>query len=259
MISGSFFKPMATLCVNIDHIATLRQARRGSEPDPVLAVHVVERGGSSGVTVHLRQDERHIQERDVRLIRRIVAGHLNLEMASSPAIVAKALDIVPDVATLVPERREELTTEGGLDVLRHLTEVREATARLQDAGIIVSLFIDPEAEQVDAARRCGARQVEFHTGQYANARGEEQRRKELLKLYSAAEYARQQGIVINAGHGLNYHNTQPVAAIPGLRELNIGHSIISRAVFEGLRNAVAEMALLIGQATRHPEAYRPER
>jgi pyridoxine 5-phosphate synthase len=249
---------MASLCVNIDHIATVRQARRGQEPDPVAAVALVEMAGSSGVTVHLREDQRHIQERDVRLIRQVVHGHLNLEMAATPAMVAKALEIKPDLATLVPERRQEVTTEGGLDVSRHLAEVREATARLQEAGIIVSLFIDPETEQINAAHRCGARQVEFHTGQYSLAGFGAAAGKELRKLYLATEHAQRQGLVVNAGHGLDYHNVQPVAAIPGMRELNIGHSIISRAIFDGLKAAVAEMALLIDRATRSPQAYRPE-
>ena len=246
---------MATLCVNIDHIATLRQARRGVEPEPVTAALLVELAGSSGVTVHLREDQRHIQERDVRMIREVVQGHLNLEMAGTPAMVAKAIDIRPEIATLVPERREEVTTEGGLNVADHLIAVREATQRLHDAGIVVSLFIDPVVEQVEAARRCGARQVEFHTGQYALARSPEQVRDELGKLHSAAEQARRHSIVVHAGHGLNYRNVQPVAAIPGMRELNIGHAIVSRAVFDGLRPAVAEMAALIAFASAHPQLF----
>jgi pyridoxine 5-phosphate synthase len=249
---------MATLCVNIDHVATLRQARRGVEPDPADAVHIVEQGGSTGVTVHLREDQRHIQERDVRLIRQIVKGHLNLEMASTPAMVDKALVLLPDIATLVPERREEVTTEGGLDVAAHFSQVKEATSRLQQAGVSVSLFIDPAPAQVEAAVRCGAREVEFHTGAYANARGDKARRRELELLYAASDQARAAGLIVNAGHGLNYHNVLPVAAIPGMRELNIGHAIISRAIFDGLRAAVAEMALLIDRATRSPRAYRPE-
>lgn len=249
---------MATLCVNIDHVATLRQARRGNEPNPVDAVAVVEMGGSTGVTVHLREDQRHIQERDVRIIRQIVKGHLNLEMASTSAIVAKALEIVPDIATLVPERREEVTTEGGLDVVTHFAQVHEATTRLQAAGISVSLFIDPNPAQVEASRRCGAREVEFHTGAYANAPSAVARLAELQHLYAASRLADEQGLIVNAGHGLNYHNVLPVAAIPGMRELNIGHAIISRAVFDGLRAAVAEMAALIDRASRSPQAYRPE-
>lgn len=247
---------MATLCVNIDHVATLRQARRGVEPEPVAAALLVEMAGSTGVTVHLREDQRHIQEYDVRRIREVVQGHLNLEMAATPAMVGKALDIRPEIATLVPERREEVTTEGGLDVAGHLTAVREATQTLQAAGIVVSLFIDPIAEQIEAARRCGARQVEFHTGAYAHARAPEHVRDELGKLYRGAELARRYEIVVNAGHGLNYHNVQPVAAIPEMRELNIGHAIVSRAVFDGLRTAVAEMAQLIAYAAAHPQLFR---
>lgn len=247
---------MAMLCVNIDHVATLRQARKGVEPEPVHAAGIVEMAGSTGVTVHLREDQRHIQERDVRLIRQIVQGHLNLEMAATPTMAEKALDLGPDIATLVPERREEVTTEGGLDVHGRLSEVRDVTARLREAGIAVSLFIDPETAQIEAARRAGADQVEFHTGQYSLTRGAAQR-EQLLKLYAASEQALRQGLVVNAGHGLNYLNVLPVAAIPGMRELNIGHSILSRAVFDGLRQAVADMAEMIDRATRHPEAYRP--
>lgn len=246
---------MARLCVNIDHVATLRQARRGVEPDPADAVAIVEMGGSTGVTVHLREDQRHIQERDVRIIRQIVKGHLNLEMASTAAMVDKALALRPDIATLVPERREEITTEGGLDA--RLPQVAEATRRLQAEGISVSLFVDPRPEQVAAAVACGAREVEFHTGAYANARSESERLRELELLYDASAAARQAELIVNAGHGLNYHNTLPVAAIEGMRELNIGHAIISRAVFDGLRRAVEDMAALIDRATRSPEAYRP--
>jgi pyridoxine 5-phosphate synthase len=241
---------MAKLCVNIDHIATLRQARRGVEPDPVQAVGIVEMAGSTGVTVHLREDQRHIQERDVRLIRQIVQGRLNLEMAATAALTDKAIDIKPDLATLVPERREEVTTEGGLDAAGHLERVREVTKRLQQAGIAVSLFIEPAPEQIEAARQCGAEEVEFHTGAYALARRPDAVRRELDRLYAAADQARRLGLVINAGHGLNYHNVQPVAAIEEMTELNIGHAIISRAIFQGLHAAVAEMAELIDRATR---------
>lgn len=249
---------MALLCVNIDHIATLRQARRGMEPDPVQAVGIVERAGSTGITVHLREDARHIQERDVKLIRQIVQGHLNLEMAATDEMVEKALAIGPDIATLVPERREEVTTEGGLDVAGNLEKLKAATRRLQDQGIEVSMFIDPDAAQIEASHECRARQVEFHTGSYCNAPGEDERREELEKLYRASADALQKGFVLNAGHGLNYHNVLPVAAIPGMCELNIGHAIISRAVFDGLSKAVAEMDELIDRATRSPEAYRLE-
>lgn len=248
---------MAMLCVNIDHVATLRQARGGSEPDPIDAVGIVERAGSTGVTVHLREDERHIQRRDVDLIRRVVQGRLNLEMAATPAMVDKALEIGPDVSTLVPERRQEVTTEGGLDVSGNLVQVREAVGRLQKAGIAVSLFIDPVIEQIDATHRCGATEIELHTGQYALARDERGRLAELNKLYHAAEHAREKGIVVHAGHGLDYHNVKPVAAIPEMAELNIGHAIVSRAVFDGLERAVRDMARLIDEATRAPQPYRP--
>jgi pyridoxine 5-phosphate synthase len=247
---------MAFLCVNIDHVATLRQARRGAEPDPVHAAAVVEMAGSTGVTVHLREDQRHIQERDVRLIRQIVQGHLNLEMAATPAMVDKALALGPDIATFVPERREEITTEGGLDVVAHFDPVRDAVGRLQAAGIEVSLFIDADPRQVDAARRVGARQVEFHTGPYCNARVDAATREAYVRLREATAQARAAGLVINAGHGLNYRNVRPVAAIEGMCELNIGHAIVSRALFVGLHDAVAEMAALIDAATRRPEAYR---
>ena len=248
---------MARLCVNIDHVATLRQARRGTEPDPMAAVALVEMGGSTGVTVHLREDRRHIQDRDVRLIRNVVQGHLNLEMAGADSMVTTALEIRPDIATLVPERREEVTTEGGLDVAGNGDSVRRATERLRAGGVIVSLFIDPEPRQIDASAQCGAEQIELHTGRYCLACAESERLDELRKLYRAAKRAAEKGLVINAGHGLNYHNTLPVAAIPGMRELNIGHSIVSRALFDGLRKAVEDMARLIDDATRSPEAYRP--
>lgn len=247
---------MAHLCVNIDHIATLRQARRGVEPDPVLAVGIVEMAGSTGITIHLREDQRHIQERDARLVREVVQGHMNLEMAATPEMVEKALALRPDIATLVPERREEITTEGGLDVAGSLDAVRKATERLQAAGIDVSLFIDPDRDQIDASVATGARQVEFHTGTYCNARGRDAVLAEFERIETACRHARQAGLIVNAGHGLNYHNVRPIAAIEGMHELNIGHSIISRAVFTGLAAAVSEMAALIAEATRHPEAWR---
>lgn len=246
---------MATLCVNIDHVATLRQARRGVEPEPVHAAGVVEMAGSTGVTVHLREDERHIGQRDVRLIREVVQGHLNLEMAATETIVCKALEIRPDIATLVPEKRREVTTEGGLDVVKGRRQIRETIKRLHEAEIAVSLFIDPHIAQIEAAIDCGARQIELHTGQYCLARGENQL-KQLETLDQAGRRARELGLLLHAGHGLNYHNVQPVAAIPGMRELNIGHAIISRSVFVGLHVAVCEMRRLIDEATRSPQAYR---
>jgi pyridoxine 5-phosphate synthase len=249
---------MASLCVNIDHIATLRQARRGTEPQPIDAVGIVERAGSTGITVHLREDQRHIQETDVLLIRAAVQGHLNLEMAATDAMVGKAVAIAPELATLVPERREEVTTEGGLDVFGQFNAVRAATQRLMDAGIEVSLFIDAERDQVNAARRAGARQVEFHTGPYCLARPGRERIEQLERLARASQAARELGLVVNAGHGLNYHNVRPVAAIAGMNELNIGHAIVSRAVFTGLNEAVTEMRRLIDEATCNPRAFWPD-
>jgi pyridoxine 5-phosphate synthase len=247
---------MASLCVNIDHVATVRQARREAEPDPVLAVGPVENAGSTGVTVHLREDQRHISERDVRLIRQVARGHLNLEMAATPGMVAKALDIKPDIATLVPERRQEVTTEGGLDVAGAAAQVGEAVARLQGAGIEASLFIDAEARQVEASVRSGARQVEFHTGPYCLASEAAAVVEQWRRLDEMTRLARQAGLVVNAGHGLNYRNVRPVAAIEGMRELNIGHAIVSRAIFSGLAAAVAEMVALIEDASRHPHLWR---
>lgn len=247
---------MATLCVNIDHIATLRQARRGVEPDPVLAVGIVEEAGSTGITAHLREDRRHIQDRDVELIRRVVRGHLNLEMASTAAMVDRALELRPDITTLVPEKREEVTTEGGLDVAGQFDQVRAATVRLKTAGISVSLFIDPVAAQIEASLRCGATEVEFHTGTYCNARGAAECERQLGILVEACARARAAGLIVNAGHGLNYHNILPVAAIEGMRELNIGHAIVSRAIFAGLAPAVSEMSRLIELATTAPERFR---
>lgn len=247
---------MATLCVNIDHVATLRQARRGAEPDPVLAVGIVEDAGSTGITVHLREDRRHIQDRDVELIRQVVRGHLNLEMASTAPMVDRALELKPDIATLVPEKREEVTTEGGLDAAGQFAQVSEATRRLKAAGISVSLFIDPVPAQIEATLRCGATEVEFHTGSYANARGGTERERQLAILVEACARARAAGLVVNAGHGLNYHNVLPVAAIEGVRELNIGHAVMARAIFTGLSAAVTEMARLIELATTAPERFR---
>ena len=248
---------MATLCVNIDHVATVRQARRGAEPEPVAAVAQVEMGGSTGVTVHLREDQRHIQQRDVELIRHVVQGRLNLEMAATPDMVRKAIAIDPDLVTLVPEKREEITTEGGLDVVGQLAGVRQAVEKLRAAAIRVSMFIDPLDDQIEASLTCGAEEIELHTGQYALANCEAERSRELKRLYEAAARANGVGLVVNAGHGLNYQNVRPVAAIPDMRELNIGHSIVSRAIFDGLRAATSEMTRLIDEATRHPHPWRP--
>jgi pyridoxine 5-phosphate synthase len=235
---------MPELGVNIDHVATVRQARRTYEPDPVWAASVAELGGADGITVHLREDRRHIQDRDVRLLRETVSVKLNLELACSDEIVGIACATRPDQATLVPERREEVTTEGGLDVLRHRDAVARAIERLRQAGIHVSLFLDPDPDQLAAAAQLGAEAVELHTGQYALAKGREQA-GELAKLTAAGEQIRSLGMALHAGHGLNYHNVGPIARIAGMHELNIGHAIISRAIFTGLERAVREMKELV--------------
>lgn len=232
---------MIRLGVNIDHVATLRQARHAAEPDPVAAAVLALLGGADGITVHLREDRRHIQERDVRLLRPIVTRRLNLEMAVTDEIVAFACDLKPDEATLVPERREELTTEGGLDVITHQAAIKKAVDQLRGAGILVSLFIDPDVRQVEIARLLDAHAVELQTARYSEARKPEDCRRELAALNEAAAYARDHGLSVHMGHGLNYTNVQPIVRIPGVEELNIGHSIISRAVFVGLERAVREM------------------
>ncbi|MFO0912781.1 MAG: pyridoxine 5'-phosphate synthase [Pirellulales bacterium] len=236
---------MATLGVNIDHVATLRQARRTYEPDPVWAAALAELGGADCITIHLREDRRHIQDRDLTVLRETVRIKLNLELACAEDVVALACRVRPDQATLVPERREEVTTEGGLD-LRHQPErLREVIGRLQEAGIVVSLFLDPDPEQLDLAAQLGASAVELHTGQYALARGPEQG-AELAKLQAGGHQIRKLGMTLNAGHGLNYQNVRPVAQIADMDELNIGHSIVARSVFVGLERAVREMKQAIG-------------
>ena len=235
---------MPTLGVNIDHIATIRQARRGIEPDPVTAAVIAELAGADGITVHLREDRRHIQERDVRLLRQTIHTHLNLEMAATPEMVAIALDVKPDYITLVPERREEVTTEGGLDVVTQGDRLAKFVNQLQGAGMPVSLFVDPDVDQVKASAKTGAKFIELHTGTYANAKNDQQQ-KELAVLTEAGALAIKLGLRLNAGHGLTYQNTRPVAQIAGMEELNIGHSIISRAVLVGLDRAIQEMKALI--------------
>jgi pyridoxine 5-phosphate synthase len=236
---------MPELGVNIDHVATLRQARKTYEPDPVHAAALAELGGADGITIHLREDRRHIQDRDLRVLRETVAIKLNLELAATPEIVGIACQTRPDQATLVPERREEVTTEGGLDVLGNLAAVERSVKELQAAGIFVSLFLDADERQIEAAARMKADAVELHTGQYALAKGKAQE-QELIKLTQAGKQIRQLGMQLHAGHGLNYQNTRPVACIPDMRELNIGHAIISRAVLVGLERAVREMKALLG-------------
>lgn len=239
---------MIELGVNIDHIATVRQARKTYEPDPVWAAAAAELGGADGITVHLREDRRHICDRDVRILRQTVkAPKLNLEMACSPEIITVAEEIVPDQATLVPEKRQEVTTEGGLDVVGGYETVADTVRRLQAKGVAVSLFLDPDRAQIDAARKMGANAVELHTGAYANASSAAVRQAELQKLLCSGRQIIELGMELHAGHGLTYHNVRPVALIPGMAELNIGHSIIARALFVGLTVAVAEMKKIINE------------
>ena len=241
---------MVELGVNIDHVATLRQARRTYEPDPVWAAVEAELGGADGITVHLREDRRHINDRDVQLLRQTVQCKLNLEMSLAEPIVATAVNTVPAQATFVPERREEVTTEGGLDLLREPDRVRKAVDRMKSAGVVVSAFIDPEEAQVDAAAQFGFDAVELHTGEYANAAGADVE-AQLDRLRRAGQWIRQRDMRLHAGHGLNYRNVVPVASITEMAELNIGHAIVSRAVFVGLRQAVAEMKALMTHPRRN--------
>ncbi len=238
---------MIQLGVNIDHVATLRQARRTYEPDPVAAAVLAELGGADGITLHLREDRRHIQDRDLRILRSTVVVKLNLEMACEPEILRIALDVRPDQATLVPEKREEITTEGGLDVAGQESRVRLVVDKLQEAGIAVSLFIDPEPRQIEAAARMGVEAVELHTGKYANAKGNAVE-EELKGLHTASALVHQCGLILHAGHGLTYRNVQAVAAIPHMHELNIGHSIVARAVLVGMTQSVREMKQLMVSA-----------
>jgi pyridoxine 5-phosphate synthase len=242
---------MASLGVNIDHLATVRQARRTVEPDPVTLALLAELGGADGITVHLREDRRHIQDRDVELLRATVRSRLNLEMAATDAMEAVALRVRPAMVTLVPERREEVTTEGGLDAAGQGDVLQGRVQRLQSAGIPVSLFIDPDGRQIDAAAASGSRWIELHTGRYADAPWADQS-AELARLEKACDQARQRGLRVNAGHGLTYQNVEPVAAMAGVEELNIGHTIIARALAVGLTEAVREMKRLVTSPRREP-------
>ena len=242
---------MASLGVNIDHIANVRQARRTVEPDPVTYALLAELGGADGITVHLREDRRHIQDRDVELLRATVRSRLNLEMAATEEMEAIALRIRPDMVTLVPEKRQEVTTEGGLDVAGQQDSLTELVGRLQAAGIAVSLFVDADAPQLEASAATGARWVELHTGTYAEAGWSEQPR-ELARLNEGSFIARSLGLRVNAGHGLTYQNVEPVAAIEGMEELNIGHTIVARALAVGLEQAVREMKALVQNPRRDP-------
>jgi len=236
------------LGVNIDHVATLRQARGTRFPDPVQAAIEAEQAGADAITLHLREDRRHIQERDVELLKSILQTRMNLEMAVTDAMVAYAVRTQPEECCLVPEQRHELTTEGGLDIVTHASKVRLACSTLKDAGVRVSLFVDAEAAQIEAAAQSGAPAIEIHTGRYADAQSADARGEELGRIELAVQQGLDLGLQVNAGHGLNYHNVQAIAAIPGIAELNIGHAIVARAVFSGLQGAVREMKRLMREA-----------
>ncbi len=238
------------LGVNIDHVATLRQARGTRYPDPVKAALDAEEAGADGITLHLREDRRHIQERDVEVMRQVLQTRMNLELAVTDEMLAFAERIAPEHVCLVPERREEVTTEGGLDVAGQEERIRAAVERLAKAGSEVSLFIDADPVQIEAAARVGAPVIELHTGAYAEAENEAEQLAELARIRAGVELAVKRGLVVNAGHGLHYHNVEPLAAMPGINELNIGHAIVAHAVFVGFKQAVREMRELIAQAQR---------
>lgn len=235
------------LGVNIDHVATVREARKTFEPDPVMAATLAILGGADGITIHLREDRRHANDRDLRLLREVVQCELNLEMAATEEMVRIALEVKPDMVTLVPEKRQELTTEGGLDVAGQKEHIKKTIKKIHDAGIPVSLFINPSIMDVDISKKIDADMVEIHTGLYANARGKKQE-QELHRVIESVKIANKQGLTANAGHGLNYFNVKNIAAIEGIRGLYIGHSIISRAVLVGIERAVKEMKELIEKA-----------
>lgn len=233
------------LGVNIDHIATIRQARGTRYPDPLYAAQEAESAGADGITVHLREDLRHIQERDVRLLRETILTRLNLEMALTPYMLDFACEIKPDFVCIVPEKREELTTEGGLDVISSFSNIKDANKKLATSGVLTSLFIDPQEKQIKAAQDSGAKIIELHTGRYADSANSIERDKYLQQLTKGAELAADLGLRVNAGHGLNYQNLYPIIRLPYLNELNIGHSIVARALFVGMHQAVAEMKRLL--------------
>lgn len=236
---------MSELMVNIDHVATLREARGVYYPDPVYAASVVEMAGAAGIVVHLREDRRHIKDRDVRVLREVVRTRFNLEMAATDEMVSVAREIRPEMSTLVPEKRQELTTEGGLDVAGMKGRITDVVGRLREKGILVSLFVDPDEAQVRASKETGAEMIELHTGAYCEAETEKRRIEELKKVIIAARMAADLGLRVNAGHGLHYHNVADIASIPDIEDLAIGHSIIARAVFVGLDRAVRDMIELI--------------
>ena len=236
------------LGVNVDHIATLRQARGTSYPDPAHAAAVAEHAGADGITIHLREDRRHIQDRDVYVMAKTIQTRMNLEIAVTDEMIDIALDVKPAYVCLVPEKREELTTEGGLDVLGNLQKITDATTKLTQAGIKVSLFIDADKAQIDAAKQTGAPYIEIHTGAYADAETEDEQLAELARIREGVQYAAAQGIIVNAGHGLHYHNVKPIAQMPEIYELNIGHAIIARAAIDGLEKAIRDMKRLMIEA-----------
>ncbi|EMW3574265.1 pyridoxine 5'-phosphate synthase [Yersinia enterocolitica] len=238
------------LGVNIDHIATLRNARGTIYPDPVQAAFIAEQAGADGITVHLREDRRHITDRDVRILRETIQTRMNLEMAVTDEMVGIACEINPHFCCLVPEKRQEVTTEGGLDVADQIDKMTVAVSRLSEAGILVSLFIDADMRQIDAAVAVGAPYIEIHTGAYADATSDLAQQAELVRIAKAATYAASKGLKVNAGHGLTYHNVQPIAALPEMHELNIGHAIIGQAVMSGLAAAVTDMKVLMREARR---------
>lgn len=240
--------PRVLLGVNVDHVATLRQARGTRYPDPVQAALLAEEAGADGITIHPREDRRHIQDRDVMLMRDMLNSKMNLEMAVTDAMLAFAEQVRPPCVCLVPEKREELTTEGGLDVAGQEERVARACERLARIGAEVSLFIDADQDQIDAAARCGAPVIEIHTGHYADAETPEAVEAAFKQVANGVAYARSLGLIVNAGHGLHYHNTERVAAIPGINELNIGHSIIARALFTGMKEAVRDMRVILDKA-----------
>ena len=250
---------MARLSVNVDHVATLRQARGIDEPDPVWAAVLAEKAGADGIIVHLREDRRHIQDRDLEVLRQVVKGQLNMEMAATEEMIGIAGQVGPDICTLVPEKRQELTTEGGLDVAGNLEAMRAAVGALRKAGIAVSLFIDPDSEQIKAAHQVEAQVVELHTGSYCNAANEEARLRLLGALEDSARLASRLGLKVAAGHGLNLRNVHPLLAMPEIQEYSIGHSIIARAVFVGLEQAVGEMLALVRTAATARPPEPPQR
>ncbi len=237
---------MPRLGVNIDHVATLREVRKAIEPEPVFAALICEASGADSIVVHLREDRRHIKERDLYILKQVVKTKLNLEMSIAREIVEIACKVKPDQATLVPEKRRELTTEGGLDVLANFKKIKQVLSQLEKRGIAVSLFIDADKNQIDASKKAGAKMIELHTGRYADATNAEEQNRHFKELQRACRYAKSKGLIVNAGHGLNYYNVTRVAGIKEIEELNIGYSIVCRAVLAGLGRAVKEMRMLIG-------------